>query len=142
MLQQLYAELFIPEAVWQDVVMDGSGQPGAEIISTADWIRTKAVENQPLVQSLRQDLDSGEAQAIALALEINADLLLMDERLGRDVAEYFGLGYTGLIGVLVDAKHNKLIRDIKTLLDDLRNKAGFRISDSLYQRVLSDMGEF
>ena len=94
------------------------------------------------MQSLRQDLDSGEAQAIALALEINADLLLMDERLGRDVAEYFGLGYTGLIGVLVDAKHNKLIRDIKTLLDDLRNKAGFRISDSLYQRVLSDMGEF
>lgn len=141
LLHQLYDQLLIPEAVWQEVVIDGSGQPGAETIRTADWIQRHTVQNQPLVQSLRRELDPGEAQAIALAFEINADVLLMDERLGRDIAEHFGVCYIGLIAVLVDAKHRNLISDVKILLDDLRLKAGFRVSDSLYRQVLSDIGE-
>ena len=116
LLQQLYGELLIPEAVWQEVVVDGSGQPGAEIIKSAAWIKINTVVNVQLVQSFRQDLDSGEAEAIALALEVSADLLLMDERFGREIAEYFEVRYSGLIGVLVEAKHKKLISEIKTLL--------------------------
>jgi len=142
LLQQLYDELLIPEAVWKEVVIKGRGLPGSEIVETAGWIKTNIVENKPLVKSLRQDLDAGEAEAIALAIEIEADLLLMDERVGRDVADYFGVRYMGLIGVLVEAKNKKLISEIKNLLDDLRKKAGFRVSDLLYRRVLSDVGEF
>ncbi|MFH1634431.1 MAG: DUF3368 domain-containing protein [Chloroflexota bacterium] len=141
LLQRLYGELIIPKAVWQEVVVDGAGQPGAVYVKSADWIKIRTVANKPLVQSFRQGLDAGEAEAIALALEIDADLLLMDERLGREVAHHFGVRYTGLIGVLVEAKHNGQISEIKSLLNDLRYKAGFRVSDSLYMRVLHDEGE-
>ena len=96
LLQRLYGKLIITKAVWQEVVVDGAGQPGAVDVKRADWIKIQTVANKPLVQSFRQSLDAGEAEAIALALETDADLLLMDERLGREVAQYFGVRYTGL----------------------------------------------
>jgi predicted nucleic acid-binding protein len=104
-------------------------------------IETRDVANEHLVRALRQDLDAGEAEAIALALEVGADLLLMDERLGRETARYLGVRYVGLIGVLIAAKRSGLIGAIKSRLDRLRDGAGFRVSDELYARVLQDEGE-
>lgn len=141
LLRQLYGELIVPEAVWQEVVVTGTGQPGADEIKTASWIKTGAVTNRHLVQALQQDLDAGEAEAIALALEIEAELLLMDEHLGRETARHLGLRYTGLIGVLIEAKHKRLIHAVKPHLDALRDIAGFRVSEALYQRILQDEGE-
>lgn len=141
LLRQLYGELFVPEAVWREVVIEGVGQPGADEVRAATWIKTQSVTNTPLVHALRQELDAGEAEAIVLALEIQAELLLMDERVGRETARHLGLHYTGLIGVLVEAKGKKLIDAIKPHLDALRNVAGFRISEALYARVLQDEGE-
>ncbi len=125
LLREIYGELLIADAVWQEVVVDGAGQPGSLDVKEADWIRVVSVANRSLVQSLRKDLDAGEAEAIALALEIEADLLLMDERLGREIAQFLGLRYTGLIGSLVEAKHRGIITTIKTYLDQLRSEAGF-----------------
>jgi predicted nucleic acid-binding protein len=79
------------------------------------------------VQALQQELAAGEAEAIALALEIGADFLLMDEHLGRETAAHLGLRCVGLVGVLIAAKRNGLIQAIKPHLDTLRNIAGFRI---------------
>ena len=141
LLRQLYGELLIPEAVWGEVVIEGEGQPGAEKVRTASWIRKSKVENQDIVRVLRQDLDAGEAETIALALEKKADLLLMDERLGRETAKYLGLQYIGLIGVLISAKRTGIIGSIKPCLAALRDIAGFRVSDALYTRVLRDEGE-
>jgi hypothetical protein len=76
-----------------------------------------------------------------MALETEAELLLMDERLGRETARHLGLRYTGLIGVLIEAKYKGLISKIKPHLDALRDVAGFRVSDALYRRVLQDEGE-
>ena len=141
LLHQLYGELVIPEAVWKEVVIEGAGQPGADEVKVACWIKMHPVTNRQLVHALRQDLDAGEAEAIALALEIEAELLLMDERLGRETAHHFGLRYMGLIGALIEAKHKGLVRSIKPYLDALRDIAGFRISDILYLRILQDEGE-
>ncbi|MCC9076836.1 DUF3368 domain-containing protein [Litorilinea aerophila] len=141
LLQKLYGQITIPDAVWQEVVVDGGDQPGAEDIRTAIWIRRMAITNRHLVQALRQDLDPGESEAIALALEIGADLLLMDERLGRESARYFDLRYIGLVGALVEAKHRGIITKIRPYLDALRDRAGFRLSTALYERVLRDQGE-
>jgi len=93
------------------------------------------------VKALRQELDPGEAEAIALALETQAELLLMDERLGRDTARHLGLPFTGLIGLLVEAKRKGLIPGIKHELDALRDIAGFRIADLLYRQILRDEKE-
>lgn len=141
LLRQLYGELSIPEAVWHEVVVQGTGQPGADEVKAATWIKRQAVTNQALVRALQQELDAGEAEAIALALEVEAELLLMDEHLGRETARHLGLRYTGLIGVLIEARRKGLIGAVKPLLDALRDIAGFRVSDALYERVLQDEGE-
>lgn len=140
-LHLLYGELLVPEAVWHEVVEEGAGQPGADQVRTSNWIMVHSIENQRLVQALRQDLDPGEAEAIVLAVEMGADLLLMDERLGRETARHFGLRYTGLIGVFTEAKHKGLIPTVKPYLDALRHTAGFWIGDVLYLRVLQDENE-
>ena len=141
LLHELYGELVIPEAVWQEVVIEGAGQPGTDEVKAAAWIKKHVITNKQLLHALQQDLDAGEAEAIALASEIKAELLLMDERLGRETAHYLGLRYIGLIGVLIEARHKGLISAVKPHLDALRDMAGFRIRDELYLRVLRDEGE-
>jgi hypothetical protein len=141
LLQQLFGRLLLPEAVWQEVVEDGRGQPGADEIRRAAWVERATVSNGQLVHSLRQELDPGEAEAIALAVEINADWLLMDERLGRETARHFGLRYVGLVGILSVAKQRGDLKALRPLLDQLRDVAGFRISSVLYEQVLRDAGE-
>ena len=120
--------------------MEGSGHPGADEAKTTPWIKMRAVTNRPLGQALRQDLDAGEAEAIALA-EVGAELLLMDEHLDRETARHLGLRWIGLIGVLIEAKRKGFIHAVKPYLDALRDLAGFRVSDALYRRVLQDEGE-
>jgi len=140
-LPQLFGHVLLPDAVWQEVVEDGRGQPGADEIRRASWVERVAVSNQLLVHSLRLDLDPGEAEAIALAVEITADWLLMDERLGRETAGYFGLRYVGLVGILGAAKRRGILKELRPLLNQLRDVAGFRMSRALYTQVLHDAGE-
>jgi hypothetical protein len=141
LLQQLYGALLIPEAVWHEIVVQGVRQPGADEVQAATWIHTQAVTNRALVRALQQELDAGESEAIALALEAGADILVMDERLGRETAQHLGLHYVGLIGVLIAAKHQGFITAVKPHLDAVRLAANFRVSDALYRRVLQDEGE-
>jgi len=142
LLRELYAEICVPEAVWQEVVVDGAGLPGAELVARATWIKRHKAKNSMLVRALRQDLDAGEAEAIVLAGELEAELLLMDESLGRETARHLGLQFIGIIGILIEAKHTGRIEAIKPLLDALRETAGFRIRQALYVRVLQDTDEF
>jgi predicted nucleic acid-binding protein len=90
---------------------------------------------------LSQDLDLGEAEVIALALEHPADIVIMDERLGRQTAAYFGLRCIGTIGILVAAKRQGFIPAIRPDLERLKYQQGYYISERLYDRVLADAGE-
>jgi len=139
LLRQLYQQIVIPEAVYRELTASSSQHPGA-IVQTLNWIATQAVTNQALVTALRLELDEGEAEAIALAQELSADLVLIDERDGRAIAARFGLRVIGLLGVLVEAKHQTLIPAVRPLLDALI-RSGFHISQNLYSRVLQAVGE-
>ena len=75
-------------------------------------------------------------RAIALVLELDADLLLIDERRGRAEANRLRLNITGLLGILVEAKHQNLIIAVKPLLDALIATSEFRVSTALYNRIL------
>lgn len=141
LLPKLYGKVCVPDAVWYEVVERGIGKPGVAELKRADWLERHSISNTDLAVALQDSLDVGEAEAIALALDLRADLLLMDERIGRRVAQRLGLRVTGVIGVLVEAKHNNLIQSIKPMLNKLRDEAGFRLSDELYQQVLTDEGE-
>lgn len=141
LLPDLFGEIVVPPAVFHEITTPFPEAPSAADVRAAAWIRRESLANQPLVASLRLELDSGEAEAIACALEAKAELLLIDERRGRRVAQQLGIPVTGLIGVLLLARKKGLIGSIRPLLDELRIGAGFWISDALYSRVLHHAGE-
>jgi predicted nucleic acid-binding protein len=97
--------------------------------------------NDVVVRALQGELDDGEAEAIALAVELQAELILIDERRARAVATRLGLNVVGVLGVLVEAKHRALVPHLKPILDALITRAGFRVSPPLYERVLQAAGE-
>ncbi|GCA95762.1 DUF3368 domain-containing protein [Microcystis aeruginosa 11-30S32] len=87
------------------------------------------------------NLDLGEAEAIALAWELKADELLIDERLGRREAVRLGLSITGILGVLLIAKNRGLVSKVKPIMESLISQANFRISHQLYEEVLQTANE-
>lgn len=141
LLVKVYGEIVIPEAVWKEVVIDGKGQSGSEAVKRAKWIRKETVTDFVLVSALTLTLDKGESEAITLAKEKNAELLIIDERFARDVADNIGLKYIGTLGVLREAKSKKLISGMKMHMDLLRAKAGFWLSDEVYKEILEIEGE-
>jgi len=136
LLRQLYGTIVIPQAVHYEIAVIGAGQPGADQVERLDWIETVRVAGRAMVASLRLEVDEGEAEAIALASELEADLLLLDERRGRVVASRLGLKFVGLLGVLVEAKQRGFVSTIRPIMDDLIKNAGFWIRQELYDRVL------
>jgi predicted nucleic acid-binding protein len=139
LLSKLYGKVVVPPAVYDEATV--SGMPGTGEVRTAPWIVIKQVENQPLVTAIRLQIDRGEAEAIALATEIQADLLLVDERKARAVANRFNLRFTGLMGILIEAKQKGHIPAIKPVIDRLRTEANFWISEPLYKQVLQTANE-
>lgn len=105
------------------------------------WLTVRASLQPDFVAALRDELDPGEAEAIVLALEINADYLIIDELKGRHKAEMLGLRIVGLLGILVLAKRKGHILKVEPLLIELREIAGFRIHPALYQRIVQMAGE-
>jgi hypothetical protein len=142
LLEKLYGNIIIPQAVYRELTIYGRTIPGAIEAETLTWIKTQKVTNTTLAESLQNQLDEGEAEAIALAIELKAEWLLMDEQLGRNAASDYGLQLTGILGILIEAKRTGLITEVKPLLDDLIAIAEFWISQSLYVRILQAVGEF
>ena len=141
LLHRLYARLYIAEGVWDELNAQGKRWPGRDEVAAADWIERHAVQNQALITVLQRDLDRGEAETIALALELGADLVLLDEKEGRHAAQRLGLHIVGVVGVLLEAKANGALDVLRPHLDALRQTAGFYLSESLYRHALELMGE-
>jgi predicted nucleic acid-binding protein len=141
LLHQLYGTVLIPEAVCRELTDPKFPVAGATEVKTFEWIQTRAVSDRTLVEALSNELDIGEAEAIALAVEIQAEQVLIDERRGRLVASRLNLRYTGILGILVEAKNKGLIAEVKSLLDALINEAGFWVTESLYNSVLQLVNE-
>ena len=141
LLRQFFSAIHITQAVWKESVLDGKGKVGVSEIKNAKWIKIVNVEETPLLQLLKKDLDIGEAETIAYALQRKNTLVLLDEEDAREIADFYGIKKTGVIGVLIRAKLEGKVPLLKPVLDELRNKAGFWIKDSLYQDVLKAVGE-
>ena len=141
LIQELFGEIIIPKEVWDELVIEGKGKPGTNEIEKAKWIKVATVKNDCLLKTLSKDLDLGESAAIALAIERKANLLLLDETDARNLAEFYGLQKTGVIGVLMRAKKKNLVKEIKPILEELRTQAHFWIKPNLYYAILSEMDE-
>jgi predicted nucleic acid-binding protein len=86
-------------------------------------------------------LHAGEIDALSLAIEKNADVILMDEQAGRITAGGLGLRCIGILGILIQAKSAGLLPEVSPLLDELESQAGFWIAPTLRRRVLALVSE-
>ena len=134
LLREYFSEVYIPQEVYDEVVTRGGGLSSAKDVKSTGWIKAKVVSNEIAVDSLCTTLDRGESEAIVLAREKNA-LLILDDGAGRRIARSLGLQITGTIGLLLLAAEDGKL-NLKRSIDDLMS-AGFRLSEKEYEKIVS-----
>ena len=117
LLNLLYGEVNISTAVWEELSAHNQMWPGANETAEASWIIQHPRLSSSLVHTLRRTLDDGESESIALALELHADLILLDDRDAREAAEAVGLNVVGVLGILLEARSKDMIREVHPSLD-------------------------
>ena len=143
LLYDQFRDVRIPQDVLTELQV-GHGYPEMRRIQEAidaHWLTVVSLTNPAMQQSLRLDVDRGEAAAIALALELGIDQILIDETDGRTVAKAMGLRPIGILGILLRAKHEGKIVSLSDDMSRLRHEAGFFIAESLFLRLQQEAGE-
>jgi hypothetical protein len=142
LLSARYHRVLVPSAVASELAAL-SHPLGKQRIAAAianGWLSVDASADV-MVPSLRFPLDPGETSAIALALHIKADILLMDERRGREAARRFGLVVAGALGELAHAKLVGRIANVRDEIKRLRQEAGFFVDPKIERFILAQVGE-
>jgi hypothetical protein len=133
LLQKLHGKILIPPVVQQELFRAHQALPA--------FLEVRDAADRQMVARLEAELDLGEAEAIVLAKETNADLLLIDEKLGRRVAAREGVRIAGLLALLVEAKHRRLIKSVREFVGQLESNAGFRVSDAVKSESFREANE-
>ena len=143
LFKSLYGQVIIPNAVFKELTVKGSGHKHDGLIRSfvdAKILRLKTPHNAELIALLGKDLDEGESEVIALALELKADVVLIDEMDARDVAGSYNLHITGFIGMLLKAQRLKIIPSALPYLEKARN-AGFWINEGFFAQIKEQIKE-
>lgn len=141
LLKNLYKSITIPAVVFNELAVLADFGIDISILQENTWLKIQTPANTALVKTLMIELHEGEAHAIALAIELHADLIIVDDYEARKAAADLGLHITGLGGVLLEAKKQSFINEVKPLLDQIINSAGFYLSTQVYNRILQFAGE-
>jgi uncharacterized protein len=140
LLREVFSKISVPGEVFREVAEKGAGKPGSESIKDTHWIEIIPIKDKTQVDLLMISLDKGEAEVLALAKQLGADLILVDEEKARKSAVIAGYAVMGLLGVFTLAKKFGLIDQIRPLINELkRNK--FRVSDRVVSETLKRAGE-
>jgi predicted nucleic acid-binding protein len=138
---RLFGEVIVPPEVANEFVRLASSVHKFTGLSLPIGIRQQAATSVPLLLQTAIGLDPGEFAALALAVEIHADAVLVDERIGHEYALKLGLRPLGVLGILLRAKSSALLSEVRPVLDALQKEAGFWVSKSLRDQVLALAGE-
>ena len=132
LLPLLFQQIIIPDLVW-DEMLDPGAPPVLRqwIANYPSWLTVQAVS---MMDETLSALDPGEQAAISLAQMLSADLLIIDERLGRSLASARGLAIIGTLGILDDAANQGLV-DLSDAIAQLQ-QTNFRISRKIIQSLL------
>jgi len=142
-LPKLFGEITIPQAVWQEVVIDGHGKPGAAEVEMArgDWLAVQVVTNRNAVTELSaRQLELGESEAIVLANELHERVVFMDDERAVLEARSRELVVVRTPAIYMAAKQQGWMERIQPKLDQLRAQ-GFRLRETHYQMILADAKE-
>lgn len=134
LLQKLYQRIIVPQAVADELKAGGDQGEDVPNIREYEWLKVRSVRVPEMIK-LITDLGAGEAQVLALAIEEPGSLVILDDRLAREVARLRSLRITGTAGVLLKAKHEGHILAVAPLLDRLM-QLDFRLSDAMKAKIL------
>jgi len=136
-LNELFHHIFIPRAV--DMELRSLDKPGSRF-SDLKWVEVVSVQNEQVIVFLRKDIDKGEAETIALAKQMNADVIIIDENAGYQIARHFGLPVVRTLSILKVAKDKKIISKIRPIVEQMV-KRGRWYSKNVIDKFLGDVGE-
>jgi uncharacterized protein len=139
-LGTLFVDVVIPPAVLAEVGVNRPKMPALDL-APYSFIRVASVTDPTVTARFAVDLDPGESEAIALALELKAVHLLIDEREGRNMAVAVGLIPMGVIGLLIELKKAGSIPLVRPLVERLRGEIDFRVSTNVLHAALALAGE-
>jgi len=134
-LQDLFGEIVIPAEVWKEVVERGKGKAGSEAIEEAKWIKVQDVGDDLSVEVLCRNIDRGEAEAIILAKRINADILILDEKIAREIAMAVGLKVVGSLALIYEGiKRGIVDQTLAEIIKKMRER-NIWISDEVIEEI-------
>lgn len=142
-LRRRWQVVHVPEMVWEELRRrsNATDWEHLEDARCQGWLRVLVISNFSSLPPAADDLHAGEREALALAKELQAGWLLMDESEGRQVAHEMGLKVTGTVGIVLWAKTQGLIPTARDALIELRQKARFFLKDELIQEIVRLAGE-
>ncbi|MCH8290522.1 DUF3368 domain-containing protein [Candidatus Poribacteria bacterium] len=140
LLEEMYGGVFIPQGIYDEVVIRGAGKVGSGEVENADFIHVEQVRDMDSVDEYVDPLTLEDAEVILLAKEQNADLILSNDRNLRRRALREGFVVSTIYVLLIEAKREGFLPAVKTCLDEMRNK-GILIRKGIYQETLRQAGE-
>ena len=143
LLPEQFGDVWIPQAVDDELrkIPDAGTRQTVEQANRDGWLKTRMASNASLISLLTVEVHLREAEAIALALEMQADRVLIDERDGRLWARELGLHVTGVLGGLLRAKMTGGLQAVRPEIQALRTRAHFFIAPELEAAILAQAGE-
>jgi hypothetical protein len=142
LLREQFGDVLLPGAVRTELqrLPNPTARPRLEAAFEQNWLRVQPLST-PIPQDVEMTLHRGEAETIALALELKADLALLDEADARVKAKQLGLAHTGVLGVLRKARESGRILSLREEIARLRAEARFFVHPALEKEMLIVLGE-
>ena len=140
LLKMLYNQVYIPQAVFDEISVKEDSICKIQVKQSLDWIKVLKIKNTMAKEFFKAQLNDGEVEVMILAKEICANLVVIDDKNAKKHAKYLGLNVTGTLGILLKAKQQGIIQEIKPLLMELIDK-GIYISDNIINICLKAANE-
>ena len=141
LLRELYQEVVVPTAVAAELAQGAATLPVIQRLLDASWLIVRTPNHSERAAELLEELDAGEAEAIALYEELKADLLLVDDLDARMLAQKLGIDRIGLLGVFLDARKSGVLKEPLRPVFEALLQHGFRANRSFVERLLKEAGE-
>jgi hypothetical protein len=135
-LKELFEKVVIPDAVYKEIT---AKEHDKLVFDKLKWVEIRRVRKTEMINLLEKLIDKGEAEAVVLAKELNATLLIDDAK-ARKYAKLVNIEVIGTLGLLKMAKKNGLVQSVRKVIDDILTE-GYYIEDRLVRKILKDIGE-